>query len=162
MRRNAIPTNDQEEQDRDRALGALGLLRRQGIAFRVATEIMGTNPKTAKPYVNSALRKDKRGRYYATLYDRIPRRLNFFMADGSHPIVIRDSRTASRIAEYSNAVRTYLRTGEITALVQFSGKSFRSGGVVYRFITDRDVLDRLADAGSLSAIESLYYARMAS
>jgi hypothetical protein len=73
--------------------------------------------------------------------------LNHLTFDGDIPIVVRDSRTASLIAQHKNAVRTYGRGDGGAALERFKGKSFRAGGVTYTFVTDTDVLDRLADAG---------------
>jgi hypothetical protein len=160
--RNAKPRNELEAQDRERALAARALMRREKVSLRAAARAQGTDPKTVRRFVGSALRRDKRGRYWAKPYDRIPSTLNFLTADGPVAITVRDSRTASRIAEHSNAVRKYRGGGDSSALTQFKGKSFRAGSVVHRFVTDPEVLDRLEGAGSLTAIESLYYARMAS
>jgi hypothetical protein len=76
---------------------------------------------------------------------------------GTVPVTVRDSRTASRIGEYMNAVRIYVNTGVPSALDRFEGKTFQAGGKTYTFITDPTTLDRLADAGTL-AIEGLYQA----
>jgi hypothetical protein len=161
-RRNRIPRNEAEAQDRERALAARALMRREKVSLRAAARAYETDPKTVRRFVGSALRKDKNGRYRATRYDRIPVTINHLMLDGSVvPLRIRDSRTASKIAEHSNELRKYRRFGDSSGLAQFRGKAFRADGVIHQFLTDPIAIDRLEDAGSLTAIESLYYARTA-
>jgi 3-deoxy-D-arabino-heptulosonate 7-phosphate (DAHP) synthase class II len=160
MSRNAKPRNAREAQDRERALAAMARMRREKVSLRAAARAEDTDPKTVKRFVGSALRQDKSGRYRAKPYDRISRTLNFLTAKGSVPIMVRHSRTASKVAEHSNALREYRRTGDSSALAQFRAQSFRVNGVIHRFVTDPAVIDRLEDAGALTAIESLYYARI--
>src|SRR5271168_2354387 len=114
-RRNAKSRNTQETEDRERALAALARMRREKVSLRAAARAEETEPKTVRRYVASALRQDKSGRYRATLYDRIPRTLHFL----TEVLTIRDSRTASKIAQHSNAVRKYVRTGDSSGLEQF-------------------------------------------
>ena len=101
-------------------------------------------------YVSSALRK-VRGMWRPTKFDRISRTLNFLTPQGPIVVTVRDSRTASRIGEYMNAVRAR----DALALAAFGQTSFRAGGIVHRFVTDLATLDRLDDAG-LITIEGLY------
>jgi len=161
MKRNVQPRNAREAEDRDKALAALALMRRDKLSMRAATSAAETDPTTLKRYVGSALRRDKSGHYRATRYDRIARTLNFLTLTGPVAVTVRDSRTASKIAEHSNAVRKYVRTGDASALEAFKHESFRAAGITNRFVTGIEALDLLADAGSLTAIESLYYARVA-
>ncbi len=155
-RRNAIPRNEQQTQARERALATLALMRRKGLALAMAAKAERTSPRTVKRYVGSTLRqKGPRGRYRPRAYDRIPRTLHVVTPQGTLPVTVRDSRTASRIAQYMNAVRTYVSTGDSSALNRFKGKTFQAGGKTYPFLTDPASLDRLADAGAL-AIEELY------
>lgn len=161
MRRNAKPRNAEEAEDRERSLAALARMRREGVSLRAAARAEETDSKTVKRYVGSALLQEKRGRYRATPYDRIPRTLNHLTSQRIIPLTVRDSRTASRIAMHSNAVGTYRKTGDSSALAQFKGKSFRVGGVVHRFVTDPDTIDLLEDADLFPAMESLYYAQVA-
>jgi hypothetical protein len=156
VRRNAKPRTEEETQTRERALTALALMRREGLALNAAANAVGIDPKTVLRYVGSALRqKGERGDYHATAYDHIPRTLHFITPGGPLPVTVQDSRIASRIAEYMNAVRTYVHSGESSALESFRGESFEASGTTYRFLTDPETLDRLADAGVL-AIEGLY------
>jgi hypothetical protein len=155
---NAAPRNQRQEYARERALATLARMRRDRMSLSAAAKAEGTNPETIRRYVGTALRQDcPGGRYRTTAYDRIARTLNFLTPQGTVAVKVRGSRTASRIGEYMNAVRTYSNTGDTSAVARFNGKSFRAGGVTYDFITDVSVLDRLIDAGVL-AIEGLYRA----
>src|ERR1700686_3900616 len=130
-RRNAKPRNAREAEDRERALGALAKMRRDRISLRAAATAYETDPKTVRRFVGSALRQAKNGRYRAKRYDRIPRTINYLTLDGSVvPLTIRDSRTASKIAEYSNELRKYRRTGDSSGLAQLRRKVFRADGVI--------------------------------
>jgi hypothetical protein len=81
--------------------------------------------------------------------------LHFITPEGTIPITVKDSRTASRIAEHMNAVRAFTHAGNLSPLEAFKGESFVADGVTYTFVTDPEILGRLADAGVLS-IEGLY------
>ncbi len=155
-RRNAIPRTEREREARERALAALALMRRKKLSLTAATNAEGTTPRTVRRYVGSALRQKGPGeRSRPTPHDRIPRTLN--VVGRTLPIKVRDSRTVSRIAEHMNAVKTYVKTGDPSALARFRGKSYQAAGVTYPFITDPAKLDQLADAGVLE-IEGLYRA----
>ena len=157
-RRNAIPRTERAREARERALAALALMRRKKLSLTAAVKAERTSPRTVKRYVRSALRQKGPGeRSRPTPHDRIPRTLNVVTPEGTRPVTVRDSRTASRIAQYMNAVRTYSNTGDSSALARFRGKSFQAAGVTYPFITDPAKLDQLADAGVLE-IEGLYRA----
>ena len=70
-------------------------------------------------------------------------------------IDLTDSRTASRIGSYWNAVRTYVETGNAQQLRQFRGKTIRVQKRAYFFVSDTHVLDRLVRRGELS-FETIY------
>lgn len=157
-RRNAVPRNESEALDRERALAVVARMRRENTSLGPAAKVEEVDPSIVLLYAGSAFKKKRpRGRYRAKPYDRIPRTLNFLTSKGSQALTVRDSRTASRIGEYMNAVRKYLHSGDTSILADFEGRSFRSGGVTHRFITDTRTLDQFADAGGL-AIEGLYRA----
>lgn len=157
-RRNTIPRTEREVQARERALATLALMRRKKLSLTAAAKAERTRPRTVKRYIRSALRQKRPGeRYRPTTHDRIPRALQIVTPRRTLPVTVRDSRTASRIGEYMNAVRIYVNTGDSSALARFRGKSFQAGGKTYTFITDPSKLDRLADAGDLAS-EGLYQA----
>jgi hypothetical protein len=157
-RHNAVPRTEREAQARERALATLAVMRREKLSLKATAKAQETDPRTVRRYVGSALRQDAPGRRYKpSARDRLARTLNVITPEGTQPVTVRDSRTASRIAEYMNAVRTYVNKGELSALERFHGKSFRGAGVRYAFVTDPNTLELLADAGIL-AFEQLYRA----
>jgi hypothetical protein len=106
-------------------------------------------------HVGSAITTNAQGRIIATKFDRIPRTLRMVTALGLVEVMVRDSRTASRIARYMAAVNHYLRTGDRRALWPFRGMTIRASKIAYPFITDSKTLERLAFAGEVS-FEDLY------
>ncbi len=102
------------------------------------------------------MRKRANGRYKAKASDRLLRVLVVPTREETREIAVRDSRQASRVAEYWNAVHTYLETGDASALQKFRGKRITdANGRQVPLLTDLDELDRLGSAGVLS-FESLY------
>ncbi len=158
-RRNAIPRNKRQIEARERALAAVARMRREHLSLSGAAKAEGTNVRTVRRYAATALeRVGRRGLFRAKPSDRIARSLNFPTPEGQIDIVVRSSRTASAIAEYLNAVRKYLNTGDTSALARFHNKTFRSAdGVRHQFATYPAALNSLADAGML-VIEGLYRA----
>jgi hypothetical protein len=104
----------------------------------------------------SALRKQANGRYSTKRTDRLLRILAIPTPEGTREIGVRDSRQASQLAEYWNAVQRYLQTGDASALSEFRNKTIKdaSGAQVPLLTNPRD-LDRLGSAGVLP-FESLY------
>lgn len=144
-----------EQRARGRALEALNLMRRDGLPLEQAAGQAHTTPNAVLRYAGSALTKEQRGRYEATPYDRLARSMTFYTDRGRTTLEVRDSRSASRIGKYMNAVDHYLNTGDDYQLRAFHGQSVRVDKLAYPFITDTDVLDTLAGAGELR-FDSLY------
>ena len=124
--KNHRPRNRRERIARERALAALSVMRRDKLSLTAAAKAVKTDPETIQRYVGSALvRKGSRGRYRARAYDRIPRTLNHYTPGRSVAVTVNSSRTASLIAEYSNAVKSYLNNRADESVLQpFVGKSF--------------------------------------
>jgi len=146
-----------EQQARRRALDAVSLMRKDGLSLGQAARAAGTTVNAVKRHAGPVLKRDDWGRYTAKASDRLVRPMLVPTLDGLMTLDVRDSRTASKIAAYHNAVKRYLDTGDDRALRRFAG---RRGGVTvakrfYPFITDTAILDRLADAGEL-AFDDLY------
>lgn len=156
-RKDAVAHTESELEARERALATLASMRREKLSLTAAAEFVGIDPRTVLRYVGSALKQGPDGEYRATPHDSIPRTLHFISSGGTVPITVADSRTASRIAEYMNSVRSFTHRGDSSALEAFRGESFEADGVIYEFVTDLATLSRLADAGEL-AIERLYRA----
>lgn len=143
-----------ERQARSRALEAVQLMRREGLSLSRAAKRAGTTPNAVRRHAGSAL--ELRGRHYrAKPYDRLVREMHFLTPQGLSVLPVRDSRSASKIARYMGAVDDYLRTGDDRRLRRFRGKGVWVEKRFRPFLTDRDLLDRLAGAGEVS-FEELY------
>jgi hypothetical protein len=67
----------------------------------------------------------------------------------------RDSRTASAIGKYWNAVGRYLASGDASDLRAFRGNSIKVGRVSYPFVTDPDSVERMVE-GQEYSFDSTY------
>src|SRR5690349_1397222 len=104
---------------RERALEGLSMMR-QGIAIRTAANRVALDPRTFLRHIRSAVAKTPKG-YLAKPYDTISRGL-LIKERGVHSevhVTISNSKTASMIGEYHNAVKKYLNTGDASALRKF-------------------------------------------
>ena len=77
------------------------------------------------------------------------------MLSGTQVADLQGNRRATALARYWNAVDSYLKTGDMTALQPFRGKAVRVGRRSYPFVTDRRTLERLARAGEVR-FEDIY------
>jgi hypothetical protein len=135
-----------------RVLDALALARRDKISPTKAAKSSGTTLKTLRKYAPSAL-EERSGRVYVSSSDRLPRLMRMFTTHGEVTVRTTSSRTASRIAEHNNAVRSYVLTRDTTELKHFEGKTVRSGGKTYTFGTDTRTLDRHIRAGAVHFVD---------
>ncbi len=136
-----------EHQARNRALEALQLMRRDGLSLTRAAKQVGTTTNAVRRHAGRALEKTSSGGYRARPYDRMVRQMVFLTPNGIEVLPIRDSRSASKLAHYMTAVDHYLRTGDDARLRRFRGKGIWVEKRFRPFITDLDLLDRLANAG---------------
>lgn len=132
---------------RERALDALALTRR-GHSLRSAAGLTRTDPRTVRRHVGSAFQKQG-GRWVATKFDRFPREMTALTTTGPLDVTIRDSRTASLLAEHTNAVRAYRRFGDEGPLRRLKRKEIRIRGQPVRLAIDPIRIDRLAAGGEL-------------
>jgi hypothetical protein len=139
-----------------RVLDALSLSRREKLSPTKAARATGTTVKTMRKYASSAI-EERGGRLYVKPSDRLPRRMRMLSTQGEIAVRTTSSRTASRIADYNNAMRAYVLTQDTTDLARFKGKTVRSGGQVHEFATDRRTIDRYARAGAIHFVD--IYAR---
>ena len=144
-------------QDRwSRVAHVISKMRAEGVSLRQASREIRIDPRTVVRLGGSALRKRANGRYAAKASDRLLRVLRVPTRKGPRPIAVRDSRQASQLAEYWNAVHRYLETGDASALQKFRRTRITDAtGTRVPLLTDLDELDRLGSAGVLS-FESLY------
>ena len=138
-----------------KALDVLSRMR-HGESLYGASRAVHTTPDSVQRYVGQALVRDPRGRYTAAPTDRFYRRMRFWDARGQLWVEPANSREASKLASYANAVRLYLTTGDARALHRFRRMRLRvRGKIALPFVTDLDTLDQLARAGEFS-FEDLY------
>lgn len=87
------------------------------------------------------------GRWAANRTDRVERWLKSYENGTRIEVLVRDSRTATRLSRYANAVGRYRETGDPSRLAEFEGKSyFDAAGKGHTFETDpaalRDAFER--------------------
>lgn len=141
-----IPQTPKEHQSRERALHALGDMRRDGVSLTTAAKNHHITAATVRKWVGTAIRQDQRGRYHATASDRLTRRLEFFTPEGRIAVSVRGSRNASRVAQHHNAVKHYLDTGDAEGLQAFQDRTLLVGKQRLPFLTDLDILERVVPA----------------
>ena len=148
-----MPTRDQEVWD---AVGQVTTEIRLGATLAQASRKFEIDPRKAARLARPALRKRRNGRWGARKFDRLLRVLPLPSAKGLIDIGVPDSRQATLVGNYWNAVDLYRDTGDSSSLQFFQGKYITDAdGRRAPFITDADELDRLASAGQLS-FETLY------
>ncbi len=134
----------------------LTAMRTEGVSLHAASREQGVSSKTVQRHAGSALRKTAQGTYKALKSDRLLRVLVIPTPDGLAEIATLDSRAASIVGEYWNAVNLYLATGDDSELARFRGMStVDADGNAVPLLTDTDELERLGSAGVLS-FQSLY------
>jgi prephenate dehydrogenase len=139
-----------------RMLDVISAMRRNPhLSLKRAASEWNTTPETVRKYAGSALRHGVNGRFKVTASDRLYRPMQFYTPAGRITIGVTDSRTASKIAQHLNAIKTLVDTGNGEELRRFRGKTIRVQKVEYRFVTDPRVLRRLNDANELG-FEDLY------
>lgn len=150
-------TKSEEFQDRwNRATHVLSKMRADGVSLRQAAREFEIDPRTVVRWGGSGLRKRANGLYAAKASDRLLRVLVIPAKEGLREVAVRDSRAASEIAKYSDAVQRYLQKGDRSAIRGFRRKRITDAdGARVPLVTDLDELDRLGSAGVLS-FESLY------
>jgi hypothetical protein len=131
-------------------------MRADDTSLANAARDFGIDPRTVIRWGGPALKKNTNGRYTAKKSDRLLRVLFLPAEYGTREIATRDSRQASLIGQYWDAVQRYLQRGDDSALRKFRGVRIRAAsGESIPLLTEPEELDRLGNAGVLS-FESLY------
>jgi len=134
--------SEAEQYALERAYEAKAIMLRTGASLEDASAQADTTPNNVLGRAGTALRRDARGRYYPTPADHLFRRMRLLTARGHIAVDVTDSRTASSIAQYENAVREFYR-GRPGALRPFRGRTIRVGKIAYPLITDHATLRRI-------------------
>lgn len=134
-------------------LDAVSLKRRHPeLSMTEAAKRSGTTLRTIRRYARSAIEM-RSGRLDARRTDRIPRDLLMFDNKGQITIRVTNSRDATRVAKYNNAVRRFLLHGDDSQLKRFAGKKLSVGGKRYPFVTDPASLNRIARGGEIHFLD---------
>ena len=150
----ALP--DPQQETWNRVVHVIAKMRSEKMSLTKASREFGLSPKTVQARAGSALRKTKAGRYVARPSDKLLRVLVIPGPQGLTEIAVKGSEVASKIAEYSDVVQRYLRTGDATRLKKFKRlKLVDEKGKRIKLVTDLAELQKLGSAGVLS-FESLY------
>lgn len=139
---------------RRRALEVVSEARRGKGSLSKLARARGMSPKTVRRA--SGVFRKQGGRWVPTRSDRVERWLKSYENGSRVEVLVRDSRTASRLSRYSNAVGHYLESGDPSGLAEFEGKTYRDAyGTVHTFDTDpaaiRAAIERLeSDFGAFA------------
>lgn len=130
---------------RRRALEVVSEARRGKGSLSKLARARGMSPKTVRR-ASGAFRK-RGGRWVPTRSDRVERWLKSYEKGTRVEVLVRDSRTASLLSRYANAVGLYRETGDPSGLAEFNGRTYRDAhGAVHTFETDpaalRDAFER--------------------
>jgi hypothetical protein len=143
---------------RRRALEVVSEARRGKGSLSKFARARGMSPKTVRRAAGAFQKKG--GRWVATRTDRVERWLKSYEGGHRIEVLVRESRTATLLSRYANAVGRYRETGDPSGLVEFEGKSYRDvTGKVHTFETDpaalRDAFER--SESDFGAFVDLYY-----
>jgi hypothetical protein len=120
---------------RRRALEIVSEARRGKGSLSKLARARGMAPKTVRR-ASGAFRK-LGGRWVPTRKDWVERWLKSYESGSRVEVLVSDSRTASLLSRYSNAVGHYLEPGDPSGLAEFQGKTYRDAtGTVHTFETD--------------------------
>lgn len=114
---------------------------RQGATLSAAAQDIGIDPRTVLKHLGNTLVK-RDGKYHAKPTDRISRGLVINSKGKQITITVNDSKSASIIGEYHNAVKQYLESGDDKVLKKFRKISIvdSHGKKKYRLETDGEKL----------------------
>ena len=114
-----------EKELREKSLKVLSKMRREGLSLSRASEIeeIKISPKTVIRHTNAL--NFVRGRWKAKKYDKISRVMAINEKGNEIYLNIKNSRYASIIGKYQNAVKQFLETGDEKVLEPFRGKKIK-------------------------------------
>ena len=131
-------------------------MRSKGVSLSEASTRFGVLPTTVLDLIPSAFRKDRNGRYEVKSTDDLLRILLVPSNKGLREIVVRGSREASIVGIYWNAVETYLKRGDASALRRLSRTTVTDANDErIRLLTNSEELERQASTGAFR-FESIY------
>src|SRR5882724_7664356 len=120
--RSAVEFSAKSERFQDqwtRITHVISKMRKDRVSLHQASREFRLSPRTVMRWGGSALRKRRDGQYAAKPHDRLLRVLMIPTNEGLREVAVRDSREASSVGEYWDAVQKYLTTGDSSALRKF-------------------------------------------
>jgi hypothetical protein len=148
-----MPKSSQELWD---TIGQVTTEVRLGATLTQASRKFGVDRRLVSRLGKPAFRKLSNGRWAAKKSDRLLRVLPLPSREGLIDIGVGDSRQATLVGRYWNAVDLYRDTGVSASLYTFDGTYIiDADGKRFPLMTDTREIDRLGSAGNLS-FESLY------
>jgi hypothetical protein len=134
-----------EKLAREKSLEVLSDVRRSKKSLAQACNDRGVSPKIVLK--NTGAFKKMGNRWTARSYDKIPRYMRINEDGKEVSIEVNDSRIASLIGRYHNAVKKYLDNGDTADLEQFEGIAIRDAqGEEHLLETDTEALKKIAEA----------------
>jgi hypothetical protein len=119
---------------------------RNGKSLTSASKEFGLDKEIVKQHIKSAIIK-KRERWVAKKIDRIERCLVINEKGKSRGIIVTNSKDASLIGEYHNAVKKFLETGDKSLLKKFKRRIIKdSKGKKHKLETNPDKLYEISEA----------------
>jgi hypothetical protein len=138
-----------DSENRERALDALAIARRQRLPLGSSARLVGLSPSEVLRHVGEGFEK-KGSRWVPRPHDRIPRHMSVLTPSGPVSALIDDSREATLNAEHANAVQRYLQTGQLDHIVDLPRRHLRTRGGRLPLATSAADLDRLAEGSEIT------------
>lgn len=133
-----------EKLSREKSLEVLSDMRRNNKSLTKASRDKGISIKTVRDSIRAF--KKVGNRWIPKAYDRISRVMVINENGRMTSIEVNDSRIASKIGRYHNAVKKYLETGDNSELRKFDGMKIKDAqGNTHTLETDTDAIDKIAE-----------------
>jgi hypothetical protein len=144
-----------EKLQREKSLKVISVMRREKLSLSKASKSVGISPKTVIKNTNAL--KFVGNKWIPKLHDKIIRIMDIYTDGQQKTIAINDSRTASIIGKYHNAVKNFFEKGDIAFLKSFKGKKIKDAdGNTHTLETDPDRLFAIAEGREDEEFYSIY------
>jgi len=140
---------------RERSLRVVSYMKRHNVSLTKASKENHILPKTVVKHSNAV--KKVGGRWIPKRWYSIERVMAINENGKSTYIKVKDSRHASTIGKYQNAVRRFLETGDESVLKPFKGKKVRdSEGNLHTLETNPQNLYEISEGRENEEFYSIY------
>lgn len=154
-KRSWLALSPREKTVRRTALNVISDVRTKGKSLSKACKDHNITAKTVLKTTNTF--KKTEGRWTAKKHDHISRVIKISENGRVISIEINDSRIASLIGSYHNAVKKYLETGDNSLLKKYVGKTITDAkGTRHTLETDPEAIDTIAEGIEDSEFHEVY------